>query len=380
MSIHRMVRSDGSVSWQVRWRDGGRGSRARARSFDRRADAVAFEDELRRRKRLGDLVGFAGAQETLNRFVTETWAKSHAVTLAPKTAKHYASLYDLHVEPYLGELKLTELSPEVIGRWQADRLADGAGRVAVLHALELLGSILQRAVEGGRLARNPVRLVRKIARPRRREVKPLAPATVEAMRAGANARDATLISVLAYSGLRPQEALALQWGDVRERTLLIERAVSLGEEKDTKTRAHRTVRLLAPLREDLLAWRLRSGRPGETSLVFPGPAGRLWTKTTYDNWRKRAFDRARAAAEVEGATPYALRHSFASLLLHEGRSVVYVARQLGHDARLTLTTYGHVIDELDEFPRVLAEEAIRAARNTACARGVHGDAADGHAG
>ena len=58
-------------------------------------------------------------------------------------------------------------------------------------------------------------------------------------------------------------------------------------------------------------------------------------------------------AGVEGATPYALRHSFASLLLHEGRSVIYVARQLGHDARLTLSTYGHVIDELDEAPQDL---------------------------
>jgi integrase len=43
------------------------------------------------------------------------------------------------------------------------------------------------------------------------------------------------------------------------------------------------------------------------------------------------------AAGIEHATPYALRHSFASLLLHEGRSVIYVARQLGHDARLTLS-------------------------------------------
>jgi len=35
--------------------------------------------------------------------------------------------------------------------------------------------------------------------------------------------------------------------------------------------------------------------------------------------------------------------------------VIYVARQLGHDARLTLSTYGHVIDELDELPRQDAE-------------------------
>lgn len=59
---------------------------------------------------------------------------------------------------------------------------------------------------------------------------------------------------------------------------------------------------------------------------------------------------------------------------------MYVARQLGHDARLTLTTYGHVIDELDEQPRVAAEDAIRAARRTSCVPGVSGEAADGDAG
>jgi hypothetical protein len=41
--------------------------------------------------------------------------------------------------------------------------------------------------------------------------------------------------------------------------------------------------------------------------------------------------------------------------------VIYVARQPGHDARLILSTYGHVIDELDEAPRIAAERAIRAA-------------------
>jgi hypothetical protein len=58
-----------------------------------------------------------------------------------------------------------------------------------------------------------------------------------------------------------------------------------------------------------------------------------------------------------------LRHSFASLLLHEGRSVIDVARQLGHDARLTLTRYGHVIDELEDQPQIPAEQAIREARS-----------------
>lgn len=48
-----------------------------------------------------------------------------------------------------------------------------------------------------------------------------------------------------------------------------------------------------------------------------------------------------------------------------GESVIYVARQLGHDARLTLTRYGHVIDELEDLPRLEAEEAIASARHPA---------------
>jgi len=57
-----------------------------------------------------------------------------------------------------------------------------------------------------------------------------------------------------------------------------------------------------------------------------------------------------------------LRHSFASLLLHEGRNVIYVARQLGHGPRLTLTVYGHVVEELDGAPQIEAASAIQAAR------------------
>lgn len=49
-------------------------------------------------------------------------------------------------------------------------------------------------------------------------------------------------------------------GHVRDRAILVERAVSLGELKDTKTRAHRTVRLLSPLHDDLQAWRQSQGR------------------------------------------------------------------------------------------------------------------------
>ena len=47
--------------------------------------------------------------------------------------------------------------------------------------------------------------------------------------------------------------------------------------------------------------------------------------------------------------------------------MIYVARQLGHGAQLTLGSYGHVIDELDDRPQQDAEDAIMAARSTAAA-------------
>jgi integrase len=56
--------------------------------------------------------------------------------------------------------------------------------------------------------------------------------------------------------------------------------------------------------------------------------------------------------------------SAANLWLYEGRSVIEVARWLGHGAALTLGTYGHVIDELADAPKLDAEATIWAARES----------------
>ena len=156
-------------------------------------------------------------------------------------------------------------------RWQADRLTAGAGPSAVRKALTLLGGILQRAHESGKIPTNPGRLVRKAPTRRPAEVQALAPGTVEAMRAVSQPRDAMLLAVLAYAGLRPGEALALRWTDLRENTILVERAVSLGQVKGTKTGQNRTVRLLSPLAVDFREWKMRCGRPANDCPRLPRP-------------------------------------------------------------------------------------------------------------
>jgi integrase len=112
----------------------------------------------------------------------------------------------------------------------------------------------------------------------------------------------------------------------------------------------------------LAHWRTVCGHPENDARVFAAERGSEWSANGFEKWRQRRFDELLAAAEVARARPYDLRHSFASLLLHEGRDVIYVARQLGHGAELTLRTYGHVIEELEDSPQLPAEEAIERAR------------------
>lgn len=250
-------------------------------------------------------------------------------------------------------MRLREIDPEAIAAFQGDLIRADVGPHATRKAMTLLGGILQRAAESKRIDFNPQRVVRKARLPRSAEVRPLPPAQVEALRAGLSHRDATIVSVLAYAGLRPGELRGLRWRHLRDRTLLVDAE---------KTGTRRSVRLLAPLCDDLDTWREATGEPATDDVLFPAADGGPWSANAFEKWRRRVFTSALAAIGIERGRPYDLRHSFASLLLHEGRSVIYVARQLGHGAELTMRTYGHVIEELEDRPQLPAEEAIREAR------------------
>lgn len=122
---------------------------------------------------------------------------------------------------------------------------------------------------------------------------------------------------------------------------------------------------------DLAEWRLACGRSPASALLFPSGNGDSWREHDFRDWRKRAFRPAAQAAGLTGARPYDLRHSFVSLLINEGVSIVEVARQAGHSPEECLRTYAHVFEEFDPAERLPAEEAIRAARTRLVPRTRH---------
>lgn len=123
MSIERLERQ-GGVVWRVRWREGGHN---RAKVLGRKRDAEAFDADIRRRKRAGELVESAGAQMTLTELAHEWLQVYGAPNLARSTLESYAITWDRHVLPHIGGLRLRELTPQLLERYRGELAAAGVG-------------------------------------------------------------------------------------------------------------------------------------------------------------------------------------------------------------------------------------------------------------
>ena len=87
-----------------------------------------------------------------------------------------------------------------------------------------------------------------------------------------------------------------------------------------------------------------------------------WSKQDL-HWRRRAWMPALTNAGFAYFRPYDLRHTCATLLIYEGRTVNEVARHLGHaDPGFTARTYAHVYEDAEDRRRVAIETAILRAR------------------
>jgi integrase len=311
MSIHRTRTS----KWGVRYREG---RRNRSKTFDLKQDARSFEAETRVRRQRGEHVRRSSETPTLRDFAADWMDRRLAAGLSEATLKTNGLIFDKHLDPYLGGLRVGDLSPRRLDEWRRELEAAGASAYMLNRSKTLLGQILADARRLDFVAINVARGLPTVRR-RARRGKTATPEQVEAMRASflesGHLGHATLISLLAYVGLRPREALDLRWEMLDRDRLLLPAEL-------TKGQTARSPDVPRPVIADLGRWRLASGALG--GLVFPRPAdGSRWTKASWDNWRKRGFTKAAGAAGlldwapdaetwVGNFRPYDLRHTCAS--------------------------------------------------------------------
>ena len=123
MSVERLERGGGVVR-RVGWREGGRN---RSKVLGRKRDAEAFDAELKRCRRTGELASMDVGRETLAACGEDWWRLYAEPNLAATTLKTYATMWDAYVLPRLGALALRELTPTVINRFRLELEAAGVG-------------------------------------------------------------------------------------------------------------------------------------------------------------------------------------------------------------------------------------------------------------
>ncbi|MDW8293694.1 MAG: tyrosine-type recombinase/integrase, partial [Anaerolineae bacterium] len=239
-----------------------------------------------------------------------TWLET--AQLRESTREHYRFILERHVMRPLGNLELERITPEHIERLYRDLTPHNAD-----HVHRILHRAFAHAVRWRWCDANPLDLVERPRLPRkRRELW-----TLDQLRAFLNAAHGKPVLVLlAATGMRLGEALALRWGDVapdvsavtvRGTAKELRRRVVVNEPKTSA--GVRTVTLPAVARAALQALRDRTGDVRPEAFVFESE--RVRGRPVAQSFVRDLFAATCAAAGVPRIRIHDLRHLHASLLL-----------------------------------------------------------------
>jgi integrase len=267
-----------------------------------------------------------------------------------------------YVNPRLGRLRLEQITPRHVAEfiaWLCDeeaqkrRLADATVR----RILAPVRSCMRSAMREGLVPHNPTQGAALPARDQQRriedgsddlsedhDVRALTTDQLAARLLVAPAAHGLLFELLAATGLRISEALALRLGDLvldgDRPVVCVRRAHVRGAFKPPKSKYGRRQ---VPIDQELVRTLRRRCGSDPRALVFPGPDGGPLHPS---NLLMRTFKPAAEEAGVPWAGFHTLRHTCASRLFAEGRNAVQVQRWLGHsDPGLTLRTYVHLLND-----------------------------------
>lgn len=280
---------------------------------------------------------------TFSEFYERWIASKH--NLKPGTMVSYEHTFRLHVLPTFADEPLGEITPLEVQEW-IDGLADSSMSPATVgRCFRYFRACMKQAEAWDLIKRAPTV---KINLPRKDngELDFLGPDDILRLLDAAREPERSLFAVLAMSGLRLGEALALRWRDVdyEMRAIIVTRAWSYhGGFQEPKTESSRgAVPLMDVLADNLRDLYHSQGHPELDDLLFTFDGKKPLDPA---NARKR-FLKALDVAGLKHVTLHSLRHSYASIMLGHGASVKALQRALGHaSAVMTLNVYSHLIQE-----------------------------------
>lgn len=243
----------------------------------------------------------------------------------PRTMRVNRSYLRNQILPWFAGRPVGAISRSEVRQWFASLNATPA---AANRSLPILSVILREAeIHGHRPeGSNPCSGVRRYRRRGRERF--LTPEELRELGAALAKREAevplrtAVVRLLLITGCRQGEVRALRWRDYREGHLFL---------PDSKT-GPRTVWLSSA------AQRLLDRLPRTHEWVFPTPEGDkpMSSDTLYAFWRS-----LREVAGLPDVRLHDLRHTYASLALRQGETVLAIGRLLGHRDPATTLRYTH---------------------------------------
>ena len=266
--------------------------------------------------------------ETLFETVAESAFHSHRQVWKPGTLDVNRSYLKNQILPHFAGRQIVDIDNGDVRHWFASLRATP---VAADRSMPVLSVIMREAEETGLRPEgsNPCRGVRRYRRKGRErflsndEIRRLS--AVLAARQERFPQQVAIVRLLLLTGCRKSEILSLRWSNYREGHLFL---------TDSKT-GPRTVWLSRPARTILDAL----GRNGRQ--VFPASGAARWRGKT---WLDGFWHAARAEAGLRDVRLHDLRHTYASIALTQGETVLAIARLLGHRGAETTLKYTHVAD------------------------------------
>jgi len=341
--------------------------------------------QLEAKLALGDLSLFDSGDKTQTfGSYADRWLKDYArVECKTSTADGYEGVIEQYLRPRFGNRALDQIKRDDIKAMINDLIGKELSRNTVRNALCVIRGIFNEAIEAGIVEANPAaRLGRFTRTAKTAEVKGISLTPAEAEQFLQAAKDTCpeyhpLFLMALRAGLRRGELVAVQWGDIQfgedeadeNRFIVVKHNYVRREHTTTKSKKSRRVdmsrelrRVLIELRDRRLLEAFLKGRNDiSDELVFRSPDGSILDP---DNLYHRYFQPVLTKAGLRKIRLHDLRHTFGSLLIQNGASLVYVKEQMGHSSiRVTVDIYGHLIpgadvsfvDRLDKAPQECAE-------------------------
>jgi len=346
MSVQRYTTPGGRVRYRSRVKSHGR--EVATRVFDRKRDAEAWEEDQKRRLRLGEWFDPRRGRVALS-VVAEDWLQSRQAIKRNSQALEVGA-WKRHIEPRFGKAPVASITTADVSTWAGRLVAGGMSPSTAARYLGVFRRLLAFAVLDGRVTVNVAAAVKPpTAGYVKREGQYLTREEIEALANACTGEYADVVHVLALAGLRWAELAGLKVGDrvkVPGEGLRLQRTVMSSKDKgalfvDTlKTKRARTVPLVDDLVPIIDKW--AEGKDAGDWLFHAPKGGPL----SEPNW-KRSVGWAAAVREIGRPTlrVHDLRHTCASLWLGAGADPKVVQRILGHaSAAMTMDLYGHLID------------------------------------